>query len=59
MTWESKHIAKPKLEKAYPDEQVTLRQLLHLDQIADAPKSWPDTNYDFFWIIDYALSTAE
>jgi hypothetical protein len=54
MTWEHKHIAKAKLEKAYPSEQVTLRQLLHLDQIAGVPKSWPDTNYDFFWIVDYA-----
>ena len=54
MTWEHKHIAKAKLEKSYPGELVTLRQLLHLDQIADAPKSWPDTNYDFFWIVDYA-----
>jgi hypothetical protein len=58
MTWEHKHIAKAKLEKAYPDEQVTLRQLLHLDQIADAPKSWPDTNYDFFWIVDYAPNNS-
>lgn len=54
MTWEHKHIANSKLEKAFPGEKVTLRQLLHLDQIADAPKSWPDSNYDFFWIVDYA-----
>ncbi len=54
MTWEHKHIAKAKLEKSYPGELVTLRQLLHLDQIADTPKTWPDTNYDFFWIVDYA-----
>jgi hypothetical protein len=52
MTWEHKHIAQAKLEKEYPD--VTLRQLLHLDQIAGVPKTWPDTNYDFFWIVDYA-----
>ncbi|WP_374546499.1 histidine phosphatase family protein [Rhodoblastus sp.] len=54
MTWEHVHIAKAKLEKSYPGELVTLRQLLHLDQIAGAPKTWPDTNYDFFWIVDYA-----
>ena len=54
MTWEHKHIAKAKLEKSYPGELVTLRQLLHLDQIADVPRSWPDSNYDFFWIVDYA-----
>ncbi len=32
MVWEHKHIAKRKLEEDYPDEQVTLRQLLHLDR---------------------------
>jgi hypothetical protein len=58
MTWEHKHIAKAKLEKAYPGEYVTLRQLLHLDQIAGAPKTWPDTNYDFFWIVDYAPNNS-
>ena len=56
MTWEHKHIAKSKLEKAYPGQQVTLRQLLRLDQIAGVPKSWSDSNYDFFWIVDYAPS---
>jgi len=54
MAWEHNHIAKSKLEKEYPEEQVTLRQLLHLDQIADVPKTWPDSNYDYFWIVDYA-----
>jgi hypothetical protein len=53
MTWEHKHIAKRKLEKDYPHEQVTLRQLLHLDQVKDVPDSWPDDNYDFFWIVEY------
>ena len=54
ITWEHNHIAKSKLEKEYPGEQVTLRQLLHLDQIAKVPKTWPDSNYDYFWIVDYA-----
>ena len=36
MTWEHKHIAKNRLEKAYPGEEVTLRQLFHLDEIADS-----------------------
>ena len=54
MTWEHKHIAKSKLEKAYPGEEVTLRQLFHLNQVAGAPKTWPDANYDFFWIVDFA-----
>jgi hypothetical protein len=30
---------------------VTFRQLLRLTQ---APESWSDTNYDYFWIVDYA-----
>jgi hypothetical protein len=54
MTWEHNHIAKSKLEKEFPGEAVTLRQLLHLDEIAGVPKTWPDANYDFFWIVDYA-----
>jgi hypothetical protein len=53
ITWEHNHIAKSKLEKEHPGEQVTLRQLLRLDQIAKAPKTWPDSNYDYFWIVDY------
>lgn len=53
ITWEHNHIAKSKLEKENGGEQVTLRQLLHLDQLADVPKTWPDSNYDFFWIADY------
>ena len=51
--WEHNHIAKSRLEKEYPGEQVTLRQLLRLDQIANVPKTWPDSNYDYFWIVDY------
>ena len=35
----------------YRGQEVTLRQLLRLDQ---APQSWSDTNYDYFWIVDYA-----
>jgi hypothetical protein len=53
MTWEHKHIAKRRLEKDHPHEPVTLRQLLRLDQIKDVPESWPDDNYDFFWIVEY------
>jgi hypothetical protein len=53
MVWEHKHVAKRKLEEDYPNEQVTLRQLLHLDQLKDVPKNWPDENYDFFWIVEY------
>ncbi len=54
IAWEHNHIAKARLESDYPGEQVTLRQLLQLDQLADVPKTWPDSNYDYFWIVDYA-----
>jgi hypothetical protein len=51
VAWEHKHIASRKLEKDYRGQDVTFRQLLRL---AQAPDSWPDTNYDYFWIVDYA-----
>ena len=37
LTWEHKHIAHRKLEKDYPHEKVTLRQLLQLEEIKDVP----------------------
>ncbi len=52
MTWEHKHIANAKLEDKN-DDPVTLRQLLHLDKASGVPDTWPDSNYDFFWIADY------
>jgi hypothetical protein len=51
IAWEHKHIASRKLEKDYRAQDVTFRQLLGLGQ---APESWSDTNYDYFWIVDYA-----
>jgi hypothetical protein len=33
---------------------VTLRQLLKLDGIKDVSETWPSSNYDSFWIVDYA-----
>jgi hypothetical protein len=51
IAWEHKHIASHKLEKDYRGQEVTFRQLLRLGQ---APESWSDTNYDYFWIVDYA-----
>jgi hypothetical protein len=55
--WEHKHIAYASLEAEYPGEKITWRQLLDLDRVTDAegapvPTTWPDDNYDFFWIID-------
>ena len=51
MTWEHKHIAKHHL-------QITLSKLLGLDTIAGVPKSWSDSNYDFFWIVDFAQGSS-
>lgn len=53
MVWEHHHIADAKMEKQFPGEEVTLRQLLNLDKLKDVPKTWPNSNYDYFWIVDY------
>ncbi|SHO66278.1 Broad specificity phosphatase PhoE [Pseudoxanthobacter soli DSM 19599] len=53
LVWEHYHIASEELESQFPGEQVTLRQLLHLDQLPDVPKTWPNPNYDYFWILHY------
>lgn len=56
MFWEHFHTASAALEARYPNELVTLRQLLKLDQPPFAnqvPTTWPDSNYNFFWIIDF------
>jgi hypothetical protein len=54
MVWEHKRIASAKLEKKFSGALVTLRQLLHLDQVAAVPATWPDQTYDYFWIVDFA-----
>ncbi len=41
VTLGAKHNAKRNFEKDYPHEQVTLRQLLRLDQVKDVPENWP------------------
>jgi hypothetical protein len=58
LVWEHKHIASKKLEKAYPGQQVTLRQLLGLDKLAGnpVPDKWEGDNYDYFWIVTYGNS---
>lgn len=66
MVWEHFHIASEALEQEFAGEQVTLRQLLKLDQIKNVsgdlpdgvPKTWPNSNYNFFWILDYDSPTA-
>ncbi|HXC53992.1 MAG TPA: hypothetical protein VNU97_01735 [Rhizomicrobium sp.] len=54
MVWEHKHIANKKLEKAYPGQKVTLRQLLGLDTLgSQVPDKWEGDNYDYFWVVTY------
>jgi hypothetical protein len=54
MVWEHKHIANAKLAAKSAGEAVTFRQLLQLDRVKDVPETWPTSNYDYFWIVDYA-----
>ncbi len=53
MVWEHHHIANPELEAKFPDQPVTLRQLLKLDILPGVPATWPDDNFDYFWIVEY------
>lgn len=53
MVWEHDHIADMKLESAFPQEKVTLRQLLNLDALPNVPTTWLGGNYDYFWVVDY------
>ena len=53
LVWEHKHIANQELEKTYGNEAVTLRQLFKLDILPGVPATWPDANYDYFWIVDF------
>lgn len=53
MVWEHDHIAKKSLEDQFPNEKVTLRQLLNLDTRPQVPENWEGDNYDYFWIVDY------
>ena len=53
MTWEHHHIAERRLEREFPGEKVTLRQLLNLD-MKSVPETWHGDNFDYFWIVDYA-----
>jgi len=62
MVWEHFHIASEALEQEFAGEPVTLRQLLNLDQIkgvrGGVPKTWPNSNFNFFWILTYDKSDA-
>jgi hypothetical protein len=61
MVWEHHHIADEALEASFPDQKVTLRQLLNLDAVepkAAVPKTWPNDTYDYFWIVGYDAGAA-
>jgi hypothetical protein len=57
MVWEHKHIANKALAAS---GKFTLRQLLNLDALTGDNKvheTWHGSNYDYFWIVQYAGST--
>ncbi len=63
MVWEHHHIAERRLEREFPGEKVTLRQLLNLDgnkAVPDTsvPETWHGDNFDYFWIVDYAKGSS-
>jgi hypothetical protein len=51
--WEHNHIANRKL-----NQDTTFRQLLGLAGLEGVPDTWPDDNYDYFWIVDYASGNS-
>lgn len=57
VVWEHKHIANAELDTKFEREGVTLRQLLNLDILPGVPKTWPDDNYDYFWIVDFPANS--
>jgi hypothetical protein len=58
MVWEHHHIADRHLEKQFPGAKVTLRQLLNLDGNKAVPETWHGSNFDYFWIVDYAKGSS-
>ncbi|HZJ11397.1 MAG TPA: histidine phosphatase family protein [Methyloceanibacter sp.] len=55
LVWEHKHIANAELDAKFESERegVTLRQLLKLEILPGVPKTWPDDNFDYFWIVEF------
>jgi len=54
MVWEHHHIANKDLDAKFEGEEaVTLRQLFNLDILPGVPATWPDENFDYFWIVDF------
>jgi hypothetical protein len=56
MVWNHRLIADKSTESKFPDQKVTLRQLLNLDKLSDVPDTWPDRTYDYFWIVEYGTT---
>ncbi len=59
MVWEHHHIADKALELKFPDQKITLRQLLNLDKLKDVPDTWPGQNYDYFWIVEFGNPASD
>jgi hypothetical protein len=57
MVWEHHHIADRELELKFPDQRVSLRQLLNLDKLKGVPETWPVQNYNYFWIVEFGKKT--
>jgi hypothetical protein len=57
MLWEHEHIANEALAAKFENDPVTLRQLFKLDILPGVPKTWPDENYDYFWILDFPANS--
>jgi hypothetical protein len=53
MVWNHRHIADKAMELKFPDQKVTLRQILNLDKLPNVPDTWPDRTYDHFWIVEF------
>ncbi len=51
--WEHQRIASADLERQFPGQKVTFRQLLHLNRLPGVPKTWPKDTFDYFWIVRY------
>jgi hypothetical protein len=59
LVWEHHHIADRALELKFPDQKITLRQLLNLDKLKDVPDTWPGQNYDYFWIVEFGNPASD
>ncbi|MFN3350842.1 histidine phosphatase family protein [Pseudorhodoplanes sp.] len=59
MVWNHRHIADEAMARKFPDQKVTLRQLLNLDKLPDVPDSWPGYTYDHFWIVEFGTSGSQ